>query len=90
MKRFKTLQECIDQLKKVNYKDEIGHELENNVAFIQLIELAHVNNLTMPVVSNHSEQLCFNCGQEHIANEHTGLCKQCYVYWNNGKSIKTK
>jgi hypothetical protein len=34
-------------------------------------------------------ELCFNCGQEPESNKHTGLCKQCYVHWNSGKTIKT-
>lgn len=32
--------------------------------------------------------MCFNCKQKPIANAHTGLCKQCYVYWNSGKINK--
>ena len=45
--------------------------------------------LTIPVVVVIEADLCFNCGQEPESNKHTGLCKQCYVHWNSGKTIKT-
>lgn len=38
MSQFKNLKECIEQLEKVGYKDELGHDLEHNEAFVQLRE----------------------------------------------------
>ena len=55
MKRFETLQECIEQLEKCEFEDTIGHPLKNNVAFIQLKELSQVNNLRLPVVIKSCE-----------------------------------
>ena len=49
MKNFETLKDCISQLEKCEFKDPIGHPIENNVAFIQLKELSEVNNLRMPI-----------------------------------------
>lgn len=88
MKDYKTLQDCIEQLEMCKYEC-IGGNLENNVAFIKIKELAQVNNLNLPFVSQQSEQLCFNCNKEPMANSFTGLCKKCYVEWNRGKPIKT-
>lgn len=57
MKRFNKLSECIEQLEKVEYKDEIGHVLGMNVAFIQLKELVERGDIQMP----NTEKLCENC-----------------------------
>ena len=35
-----TLQEILEQLKFCKFKDEVGHPLENNVAFVELQKLA--------------------------------------------------
>ena len=74
----------------------IGRELNIYQKADALIEfnklLDYVNELeqlTIPVVVVIEADLCFNCGQEPESNKHTGLCKQCYVHWNSGKTIKT-
>lgn len=43
MEKFKTPQKCIEQLEMNQYKDDLGQQLKNNPAFIQLKEAALVN-----------------------------------------------
>lgn len=40
---MKTIKEIVEQLAKCNYSDELGHPLENNIAFIRLSQLANIN-----------------------------------------------
>lgn len=37
------LKEIVDQLEKCNFTDELGHKLENNVAFMELKKAAHLD-----------------------------------------------
>lgn len=56
MKNYETLQDCIEQIEMSDYECEGGY-LKNNVGFIRLKELAQVNNLNLPVVTQRSELL---------------------------------
>lgn len=41
-----SLTEIIKQLKACKFKDEVGHPLENNIAFIELEDMVKHNRLT--------------------------------------------
>jgi hypothetical protein len=55
MKRFNTIQECIEQLEKCGYEANDGHPLKDNIAFVQIKELSQVNNLQLPAVIKKCE-----------------------------------
>ncbi len=40
-KKYKTVQEMLEQIKSCKFTDEIGHPIELNVGFIELVELAY-------------------------------------------------
>ncbi len=72
MKKYKNIKEALDQLRKCNFTDDIGHPIENNIAFIYLEEL--------------SEKFKFLPGDKievevhgRIAGVETSVCKEGYV-----------
>ncbi len=75
MEQFKNLAEMREQIKKCEFRDRIGHPIEKNVGFIELVELAKIGEET----KGRDEYICRECESEISEQEYKdgGLCESC-------------
>lgn len=74
-----TLPKIIEQFELVDYHDDIGHRLVNNVAFLALKRLAALTANAEPV-----DMLlwCPNCFEQHVDEAKPDVCETCGVEEN--------